>query len=304
MLVPEVRALRAWLRDFLTNKIPTLLSKRKDENIRLAIVICAAKHVFHEIGFFTVKYHNNPQGDLVGLQSEVSGDPWRYANIALDWAGAEKIRPMLQQLDSLGEGFSSTISALIDQARACPERRFYLRRSKHVIPCWRIKIPTSIAGMYFGDWKTVRQLLKQRNPFFINEDHCIDVQRMYGLTILLVELPGNNWDCSPGPVTQFPSEGWVYTMCRECNVCTQTDDVECHCTRWLHTYSDRNQIESQRTELPMDEMLMPEHCSDMLLGPPSLCYAKEGALNLRQFTSLKVNVLALRFTLARKKKER
>eukprot|EP00746_Dinoflagellata_sp_MGD_P140341 gnl/MRDRNA2_/MRDRNA2_73608_c0_seq1.p1 gnl/MRDRNA2_/MRDRNA2_73608_c0~~gnl/MRDRNA2_/MRDRNA2_73608_c0_seq1.p1 ORF type:complete len:498 (+),score=96.04 gnl/MRDRNA2_/MRDRNA2_73608_c0_seq1:82-1575(+) len=290
-LVPEVRALGGYLNDFIKNKVKSRIAKMS-ESERSSVLLCAAQHVFQEVGLFLRKYHNHPDGDLLQLKRLVECDPGQYTKVVLEWAGADKNGLMLKAgvpHEFLGQCFAGTISDLVDQALENPERRRYLRQSRHLIPCWRIKIPISIEGMYIGDSKTVKSFLQQ----VIDSDQCLDVQRMYKFTIVMIERPGNSWDCKPGPITQFPSGGWVYTTCELCN--GRTELTNCKCIRWMRTFGEITD-NMTRTQLPMDEMLIPEHCSGMVLGPPT-CKQKEeqGAINLRQFTSLKVNALALGF---------
>ena len=69
----------------------------------------------------------------------------------------------------------------------------------------------------------------------------------------------------------------------------------CKCSMWLRSRCKLEEIDQlmERTEIGMDEVIIPEHLSNMVLGPPSYKETdSDGALNLRQFAFGDITAIA------------
>jgi len=130
--------------------------------------------------------------------------------------------------------------------------------------------------------------------------NCIDVQRLHHTSVHLIQSLDGSYNCAPGPLTQFPEGGWAFVSCKMCVSASQIGR-DCNCTNWLKESAGTDELAEilesiNHVDLPLDEMLVPEHAANCILGP---CACRDdatlGALNIRQMTNLMVNVVAVGF---------
>lgn len=300
-LLPEARALHGTLRDFVHNKalvIPVDEAENKDSK-RARVV---TQIVFEEVAKFLVKYHNHPHGDLQELCRSISDDRDRFASKLIDWVGArDKILPGLLTfvqgserlaMCTLGRAFSSIVSNAA--AVVQPETRIYLRQSSQALECWRIQIPDSMAGLYLGNWQTVVKEKPDADP-----RSCLDAQTLCQLKVLLLQHPDQSYE-QIKTLTCLPAGGCVYTLCK---LCQEGPKSICKCTMWLRSRCKLQEIDHlmERKEICMDEVIIPEHLSNMVLGPPSYKATDSGgALNLRQFAFGEITAIATSYAHTKK----
>merc|ERR1719265_1046636 len=112
---------------------------------------------------------------------------------------------------------------------------------------------------------------------------CTDAQTLYQFKVLLLQKPDQTYE-RVNILTALPTDGWVYTVCK---LCADGPKNICKCQMWLRNHNRPEAIPPlmERDTLSMDEMIVPEQISNMVLGSPSYKDAEaDGALNLRQFS--------------------
>ena len=278
------------LRDFAHNK-----SLDTTPDLRATMVMHI---VFQEVALFLVKYHNHLDSNLEQLCKDCYTDHERMITFLIDWIdvtpenmpslwatgdGSERLTKA-----ALGRSFASIVSARAIEAT--PEKRIFIRESWFVLRCWKIKIPEALAGKYLGNQHTVKTFVKN----FPDEDccKCLDAQTVHQFSALLLRRKDQRFE-QITPASQLPDGGCIYTMC---SVCLRNhDNTQCKCYQWLRTCctADEAPRHMEEVKLNLDEIIIPEHCSNMVLGPPAHTHDEsEGALNLRQFSLGRINAVA------------